>query len=802
MIKLDKQTLNIGVPLFVTTLSTLLLEIGLTRIFSVVLFYHYAFLVISIALLGLAIGSIAARYIPEDLDAQGRRRLLSIVSLAAGVVIVPVLYYILNTNIWLVNSMAMFLQITKLYMVCLIPFSLAGFVLATVMSLGGDKIPTLYFFDLLGGAAGCMLFIPMIETFGGPSTIIAIALLWALASLSWALSAENKGMQTLSAMVAAVMLVVLCMNVYSPFIDVRYMRGMPVKEESFAKWNSFSRINVFYDKGKNQNWIEIDGGAGTLVAETKLEGDYLTARQSTFGTVGREVAMKLHDKPHTVVIGTGGGPDLQRAVVAGSRKVEAVEINPIIAGDVMRGKYYESSFHIYGCRPDTLKERCLRPEVELHIEDGRTFIHRAKEQFDVIQLSQVDTWASTASGAYGLTENYLYTVDAVRSYVEHLNDNGMVSISRWEFVRPKETLRLVAVGLQALIDMGKTDPENYMVVLMDGKQDNPGARFGTMIIKKTPFTFEEVQKIYELTQQSLGVMSIAYAPFVPGGDKIFRDMILAKDRKAFFDQYEYDVTPVYDSRPFFFFTDRWSNFRKGLYQYSGSGDTVSSSAQHLLTLLLALSVVAVAAFIFLPMMLSPARFPSTKQLRPNLLFCLGVGLGYIIVEISMINKFVVYLGQPVYSLTVVIFSFLISSSLGSHFSQRFAFETLRNRVLVILGIIVALVAVYSQLVPVITNATQGLQTSAKLLVVIGLILPLGYIMGMPFPSVLRITSQTQGQGIEWAWALNSAGTVLGSVLAIFIAVHLGMTWSMLSGLAAYVFALLALTRVSMQEIKS
>ncbi len=798
MIALNKQTLRIGGPLFVTTLSTLLLEIGLTRIFSVVLFYHYAFLVISIALLGLAIGSIAARFVPEELDEQGRKRLLSVVSLLAGILIIPVLYYILNTNIWLVNSLEMFFQITKLYLVCLIPFSLAGFVLATVMSLGGDKIPTLYFFDLLGGAAGCMLFMPLISFMGGPSTIIAVALLWTVASLCWALSADSKGMQTLAAMGCAAMLVMVAVNIHTPFMDVRYMRGMAIKNEDFAKWNSFSRISVFNDKDKKQNWIEIDGGAGTLIAETNLEGQYLTDRRSTFGIVGREVAMKLHDKPHTVVIGTGGGPDLQRAVVADSRKIEAVEINPIIAGDVMRGKYYDSSFHIYGCKPETIP--CNRPEIELHIEDGRTFMHRAAEKFDVIQLSQVDTWASTASGAYGLTETYLYTVDAIRSYYEHLTDNGMVTISRWEFARPKETLRLVSDGIQALLDEGIKDPENYMVVMMDGKQDNPGARFGTMIIKKTPFTFDDIQKIYALSQQSLGVMTIAYAPFVPGGDEIFRNMILAKDRKAFYDNYEYDVTPVYDSRPFFFFTDRWSNFRKGLYQYSGSGDTVSSSAQHLLTLLFALSVVAVAAFIFLPMMLFPKRFPSSKELKPNLFFCLCVGLGYIIVEISMINKFVVYLGQPVYSLTVVIFSFLVSSSLGSQYSQRFSYETLRGKITTILGIIVALAAIYSQLTPMITHATQGLYTTSKLFVVVGLILPLGFLMGMPFPGVLRITSHTQNHGIEWAWALNSAGTVMGSVLAIFVAVHLGMTASMMCGVVAYALALGALSRVRTEPL--
>ena len=366
----------------------------------------------------------------------------------------------------------------------------------------------------------------------------------------------------------------------------------------------------------------------------------------------------------------------------------------------------------------------------------------------------------------------------------------MVSISRWEFERPRETLRLAAVTLEALARQGAENPADHMIVLLDSGQSNDAVKFGTVIASPTPFTAERVARVQERAQDT--VISIAYAPGIDQGHDVFRSMVLAPDRAAFFAGYEFDVTPVFDERPFFFFMSRWSSFFDNMNLFEASGDTVATSAQNMLVALLAISTLAVGLFIFVPMMLFRDSFPMNRRFTPNLLFCVAVGLAYILVEIALIHKFVVYLGQPVYSLTVVIFAFLLSSSLGSRFSQRFDGEGLRTGAMAAVGAITATAFVYSFAAPFMISVTQTWMIQIKLFLVAASIFPLGFLMGIPFPCGLRMTADSGNQGIEWAWALNSAGTVMGSILAMFVAVNLGLTWTLASGVFCYLGAGVAL----------
>jgi predicted membrane-bound spermidine synthase len=760
--------------LFLTTMAVLTLELSLTRLFSVVLFYHYAFLVISMALLGLASGAIFARLLQTTSDLRSHARLIAVICLLAAISILPMLQVILNTNIFLVSTWGAFTTFGSLYLICMIPFGLAGFVISSVMRVGAQKISTLYAYDLLGAACGGLLFVPLINVLGGPNTVLAVAGMWCAAAIAWAVAGGSPRIATLAAVLLAGDALFILLNGEGRILDVRYLRGAPRRNELFTKWNSFSRISVYRDRN-NGTWIEIDGGAGTLIPRIDFSGPSGRLFTEKLGRDGADLAFLLSQKPKSLIIGPGGGVDIARALAAGSRSITAVEINPIIARDVMQGRFHAYSYGLY-----------TQPGVRIFIEDGRTFVQRTNELYDVVQMSQVDTWASSASGAYSLTENYLYTVEAIENYFKKLTPGGLVSITRWEFARPRETLRLLAVVLEALDRLQVPRPAEHVMVAMESLRG--GARLGTVLVGRRPFTADEIKALRaRLAGTPVGIIC---APGNPNAGGPFNDLVRSPNRRSFIAAYDYDISPVFDDRPFFFFTGRWRNFWRPAFSSDRSGDALNTGAQFLLLALLIASVIAVCLFLFLPLVLFRQAFPSSKEAFPFLIYALAVGVGFILLEVSLIQKFVIFLGHPVYSITVVIFALLMSSSLGSRLTAAFADEKLVRTIQIAIAGIAGLIFTEYLLIGRVIQQFQGESTPAKIGLVTLMIFPLGLLMGMPFPSGLRLTALSPSGAIEWVWALNAAATVLGSILAIFLAVTLGVSESMLIGGGSYVVAAL------------
>src|ERR1700685_3153607 len=247
-------------------------------------------------------------------------------------------------------------------------------------------------------------------------------------------------------------------------------------------------------------------------------------------------------RPHGeyAIIGPGGGGDVLRAVANGSPSVTGIEINPIIANTVMRDRYAAYSQHLYE-----------RPEVHIHVTDGRSFVRNAKQNFDVVQMTLVDTWASTAAGAFALSENSLYTVEAFKEYFSHLKPDGMVAITRWEFRQPREALRVVSVATQALHELGVRNPAGNFIVVSEGDLDEDGIPV-VVLAKKSAFTADEEEAV-RAHLRSYPALAVLYLPSDPE-DNPFSALLARNDPYAFAREYPYNVAPVNDNAPFFFFT--------------------------------------------------------------------------------------------------------------------------------------------------------------------------------------------------------------------------------------------------------
>jgi hypothetical protein len=578
------------------------------------------------------------------------------------------------------------------------------------------------------------------------------------------------------------------------------------------------------------------------------------------------VANVLRPTGDYAIIGPGGGVDVLRAVANGSPSVTAIEINPLIADDVMRGKYAEYSHHLYEL-----------PEVHLHVADGRSWIRNSTERYDVIQMTLVDTWASTAAGAYSLSENNLYTVEAFKEYFQHLKGDGFIAITRWEFKQPREALRVVSQAIEALRQLGVQDPAQNFIVISDGALNEDG-RPVLVLAKRSPFTADEELAVLEhvrstptlyplytphyysvVTEHSHLPSTVAHFSWLDcqtppdwwqatsgkTGEAAVEDCrawVLANTRFSpeestrpfrrlirtpgrtddpggtlplFFKSYPYNIAPVTDNAPFFFFTIRTSDVLKGMFAGTGRGmDWRINMGSVVLFLLLGVSAAAVVAFLILPLALyKPARLHGTR----GLWYFVAVGLGYILVEIAFIQRFVLFLGHPTYALTVVVFLMLLSSGAGSIFARRWmrhehsthpsshpsktglggapTFSGDPRRVRWAIGAIAAVIILYLFILPPMLTSLVGMGFNVKLALTALLLVPLGFAMGMPFPTGLQVVAFAgeASAATEWAWAMNAASSVFGSVLAMVIAINFGLGATLAAGALAYVAAL-GLTR--------
>jgi spermidine synthase len=766
------------VAIALTSLSALLLELSLTRLFSVVLFYHFAFLAISIALLGLGAGGVFA-YIAKNWLLQFETRpLMARLSAKNAVLILIVLEIVLHVPVSLEISKVNFLRLTAIYLVSAVPFFLTGLQFSIVFARNPESISRFYGADLAGGAAACLATVPLLNHLGGPNTILSAGVLAAIAGVIWALS---PGMKRIAASLALVLIVLIAANHSSKLIDIIYAKGM-FRDRSwveFSRWNAISRVEVD-QQGNNGKAVVIDADASTYIMNVDPAKWQGTVWQRNLMASPPAVANILRPHGEYAIIGPGGGVDVLRAVANGSPSVTGIEINPIIATTIMRGKYADYAYHLYE-----------RPDVHIHVRDGRSYLRSTNERFDVVQMTLVDTWASTAAGAFALSENNLYTVEAFREYFDHLRPDGMIAITRWEFRQPREALRVVSVAMEALHELGIQNPAKNFIVVSQGDLNEDGIPVA-VLAKKSAFTPEE-EAMVRAHLETHPQLAALYMPSAPR-DNPFSRLIAANDPYAFAAHYAYNVTPVNDNAPFFFFTLKPEEVlhHQGLDQ---GIDWKVNVGVAVLGMVLIISIIAVIAFLVLPLAI---RTGGAQQHASSLLYFVAVGLGYIVVEIAFIQRFVLFLGHPTYALTVVVFLLLLSSGMGSLLSRRWLAQT--QSVWRPLLLIIALIVAYVFVLPAILIHLVGLAFGAKLVISAALLVPLGFLMGMPFPTGLRAlanlslyASNTHSNAVEWAWAMNAASSVMGSVLAIVIAIQFGLNVTLACGAVFYIFSLL-LTR--------
>jgi spermidine synthase len=754
------------------------------------MYYHFAFMAISIALFGLSASGVYVFLMRDRWRDRAIESLLGTHALAYAGVTGIALAILVRIRVDLTYTPANLAWISLVYLVSALPFFFGGATISIAIARLSRSVNAVYAADLLGAGAGCVVLIPVVNFFGAPGAIVASALLGIVATFCFTARGRAAAGATAAALITAAAL-----GAFAVGVTKNHQAGQVL----FSKWNSFSRIGVYNTSFNawslsprytgpvpDDRLMDIDSAAATQII--RFDGDlkkvsYLEYELTALG-------YRLFDKGafDALVIGTGGGRDLLSALVFGATHIEGVEINPIIVNDVMRGKFRDYSGGVYD-----------HPGVTITVEDGRSFVRRSPKQYDIIQASLVDTWAATAAGAYSLSENSLYTVEAFDDYLDHLTDRGVLSISRWVF----DGLRLVSLAQEACARRGWNAADRVAIIQQD--------RVATFLLKKTPFTADETALLAKAAKDlEFTVMYLPGHPpqtFGDGRDEYTR-LLLAPDRQAFYRDFPLDVAPTTDDRPFFFHTTRLRNhwsvapilrlFGLQVVKADNPGSWGTGGLTALL-ILLTISTGLIVLFV-----LGPLALTSRAALGTGWFGSLGyfacLGAGFMLIEVALLQRFVLLLGHPVYSLTVTLFSLLVGTGLGSMLGRRVPDARVR-RASMLACVGVAIIAVlWASVLPSVVQAAIAAPLAIRISVAVALMLPAGMVMGMPLPGGVRLLAMRQPQLIAWAWGINGALSVLGATLAVFIAMNWGFSITLLSGAVLYGAAAVNLARSEAREM--
>ncbi len=769
--------------------GVLVIELALTRIFSVTMFYHFAFLAVSVALFGLSASGVFVHVTPR-LHPPDRllRQLGRYAAIFWGVTILSAIG-LLRLRVGLEYTPEHLARLLLVYLLAAAPFFAAGLGLTLAVSRLHADINRVYAADLTGAAAGCLLLIPSLNVFGGAGTLLLAAGLGAAASALFAFAdarhgAANRapdgwGIRVRNARLPIALLGAtlagLAIHAWRPLLDVPKTKGHEADTVVFSKWNSFSRVAVYNrehpDWGLSQTYVgarprslymDIDASASTgifLGEDARSQPLYLTSDLTG-------LAYGLKAPRRVLIIGPGGGRDVWTALAFGARRVDGVEVNPIIVRDVMEMTFRKYSGDIYHAAG-----------VSVVADDGRSFVRRSSDRYDVIQASLVDTWAATTAGAFALTENNLYTVDAFVEYLRHLAPNGLLTVSRWYV----DGLRLASLAREAAERLGWPGIADRLFVARHEK-------LATFILKNAPFTDEEIRHLVGRAKALQFV--VIYAPQSPSNPQPpprndYTRLATTVDAHAFYRAFPWDISPPTDDRPFFFHQP----VRSRPLQLELSGSMLFKGGLEAVATLLAIAAVLLGLFLIVPLAWhEPHAFARPEAFVPLVYFaCLGAG--FMLVEMGLMQRFVLFLGHPVYALTVVLFTLLLGGGLGSALSRRF--QTPAGAIALAIPLVILAGLAYAIWLPPIFNAWVGWDRWARVLLSVALLLPFSLFLGMPLPAGIRTVGATRPGLLAWAWAINGATSVVGASVAIYIALEWGFTRVALAGSIMYALAGLA-----------
>ena len=786
MVSMKPSRFYLGV--FFVTASTLMLQVIQTRVLSVMLWYYVAFLVISLAMFGITAGTVwvylrrqrfSERTLSNDLTYfTSVLAIVTALSAAVETTLAPI-----GEGTATLTAVVVWLE----FGACLAaPFCLSGVVISLALTRSPFPIGRVYGIDLAGASVGCLGVLVVLNLTDGPSAILWVSAIAALGAICFAGSgiggapavALPFSTRLLRARPIFVMLVLAATvnGMTARGVQPLFVKGKPefgAKSPAFTAWNAISRISVVGSgvlpaimwgpspTFKPEEWpvdqrgMEIDGDAGTV--SYRWDGNAQTAGFLKYDVTN--VAHFLPGHKRAAVIGVGGGRDMLSARVFGVPDITGVELNPILVRLLTAPGYAEFA------------GLSRAPGMHFHVDEGRSWFARSADKFDIIQMSLVDTWAATGAGAFSLSENGLYTVDGWRIFLDHLTPNGVFTVSRWYAQdNVDETGRMVSLAGATLFALGETDIRRHLFLVASGN-------IATLVVSRSALSADNVALLNHVAEDKQ--YQVLLEPGREAASPVLERIVAStsgEDLERYTASLPLDLTPSTDERPFFFnqlpLFDPWRAIEVGLRKRGIGVTSGSTSATTTLILLFLISLLVVIRTIVAP--LHPAIADVGRRLATGgTAYFLLIGAGFMFGEIALLQRLSVFLGHPIYSLSIVLFSLILTTGIGSFVSDRMPLAT-RSRFAFWAIVLSGYLVVLPSWLPGVLHTFEADTLIVRASLCIAIIAPAGILMGFGFPTGMRFISAVDRTPTPWFWGINGAAGVLASSMAVAISIAFGI----------------------------
>jgi hypothetical protein len=788
--------------ILLVSLAGLLLEVGYTRIVSYKLWYYYTYLVIGLALLGIGSGGVLVA-VSAPLRRWTTQRIVAVFSIA-GSVSISVGYLVVarmpvdTIAIWDYGTGASLKNLAALGLICFALFATfiaLGVIVSVLLGRAREDVGRIYFADLTGAGVGCLIAIPLISALGPPALVALAALVFAAVGVLTI--ARPTPLFAVGCVVAVLLGGVVVARDSLP--DVRVESTKLGSEGAVrSEWGPVFRVDALDVGSDDMYLLAHDGTFGSGIHRFDGDPDSLTQYDSDPRALPFHV---LGEPPEReLIIGSAGGNEILASLAFDAPHIEAVELNPVTVG-LLEDEFADFSGHL----PE-------RPEVDMHVGDGRSYLARSDVAYDLVWFVAPDSYAAmnaASSGAFVLSESYLYTTEMISETLEHLSDDGIMVVQFGELdveASPNRTARYVVTARQALADAGVEDPTQHLLV---SALLNDAGDLSTIIVKRTPFTAEEIDAF------AAGVASqpssvLFHAPGHEPVDNLVTRLAsgTAAEVDTIVDRRRDDISAVHDDAPFFWHFSKFDDVLSNIDEPIDGGliDPEDAIGERVLLLLLGFAVVYAAVFLLLPFVVVRRRWASLPAKGTSAIYFACLGLGFMLFEITMIQRLSRFLGYPTYSLTVTLASLLVATGIGASLSRRLDG---RERALLpwLVGALAALTAFYQFGLPDLLDALLDQSLAVRVIVALVVLAPLGLLLGLFMPVglgiVLRLAgARRAGDGagdgeeyVAWAWAVNGFFSVIGSVLTTILSMTFGFSRVQYGALVMYAIAALALLRL-------
>jgi len=799
-------------PLFSIALisaAALAYEILLMRLFSIIQWHHFAYMMISLALLGYGASGTFLALSRQWLKGRFRAAyLVNAVLFGISAVVCFLLAQAVPFNalevLWDPQQP---LWLMLIFLLLFIPFFCAANCICLAFSEFDTQLHRIYCFDLLGAGTGALaivglLFIVLpgtalkaVGAIGIFSASVAwwecrmqprwpaVALLLGAGTLLLPVTdfslqvSEFKGMsQTLRVLNVEQIdqrssPLGLLTTVKSPTIPFRHAPGLSLNTPGPVP----EQLGVFTDADNLSVLTRFDGDLEKLAYL-----DYLSSALPYH--LLQEPGLK---QPGVLVLGAGGGSDVLQALYHRAAHIDAVELNPQVV-DLVNREYAEFTGALYEL-----------PGVTVYNSEARGFVAASRTRYDLIQVALMDSFSASSAGLYALSENYLYTVEAFAEYLQHLEPGGILSITRWIKMPPRDGLKLFATMIEALERAGITDPGQNLAMIRSWNTS-------TLLVKNEPFTSNDIDRLKAFSRERW--FDLVYYPGITR-DEVNRynqmqepwffegaSRLLGPSRAEFMDAYKFNIHPATDDRPYFSHFLKWQTLPELLALRGRGGMPLLEWGYLILIATMVMALLASFLLVLLPLWLRRRKEARARGLRWRVLvYFPAIGVAFMFIEIAFIQKFILFLHHPLYAVSVVLCAFLVFAGLGSLMSSRWQKYVSLYRVTMGIAVLSLLYVIW---LPELFDWLVQMPIELKIPVSALLIAPLAFLMGMPFPLGLGVVSNRLPSWIPWAWGVNGCASVVSAMLATILAIHLGFVFVVIMAVLAYLLAALVLRGAS------